>query len=235
MAFQRAGARLTTIGHFFSEAYRLRLMRSLEERLHTAGFQAIAGVDEAGRGCLAGPVVAAAVVVDGSRLVPGVDDSKELSAADREKLAAAIAQAHPNHAWAAVDAADIDRLDILKATKIAMARALAALRPAPALALIDAVPLQLAQTRTLSVVRGDAVSYAIACASIVAKVARDRMMRELDRLFPVYGFAVHKGYGSEVHRQALVDYGPCAVHRLTFRSVLPRRDEPAPARRRTCR
>jgi ribonuclease HII len=220
---------LTTIGHFFSEAYRLRLMRSLEEHLHGAGYQAIAGVDEAGRGCLAGPVVAAAVVVDGSRLVPGVDDSKELSPDQRERLADAIRQAHPIHAHAAVAADTIDRINILEATRLAMAQALAALRPAPRIALIDAVPLRGVGLRTLSVVRGDSLCYAIACASILAKVERDRLMVTHDGAYPVYGFAAHKGYGSADHRQALATYGPCALHRLTFRSVLPRREEPAPA------
>lgn len=201
-------------------------MRSLEERLHAAGYQAIAGVDEAGRGCLAGPVVAAAVVVDGSRLVPGVDDSKELDAGQRARLARAIRQAHPLHAWAAVDAAEIDRLNILEATRLAMTRALLALSPAPTIALIDAVPLRLPKLPTLSVVRGDSICYAVACASILAKVARDEAMVAYDQQYPQYGFAAHKGYGSLEHRQALAAVGPCAIHRLTFRSVLPRLDDP---------
>ena len=214
---------MTTIGHWFSEAYRLRLMRSLEERLQDAGHCSVAGVDEAGRGCLAGPVVAAAVVVEpGAPLVPGVDDSKELPAEKREKLALAIRQAHPRHAVIAVSPADIDRINILEATRLAMVRALTSLSPRPEIALIDAVPLRIPGLRTLSVVKGDAVCYSIACASILAKVQRDRLMVELDRRFPCYGFAANKGYGSESHRQALVEYGPSEIHRLTFRSVLPK-------------
>lgn len=213
---------MTTIGHWFSEAYRLRLMRSLEERLHDAGYGSVAGVDEAGRGCLAGPVVAAAVVVEPGKLVPGVDDSKELPEAKREKLAVAIRQAHPRHVVIAVSPADIDRINILEATKVAMVRALTQLAPRPDIALIDAVPLRIPGLLTLSVVRGDAVSYAIACASILAKVERDHAMLDLDRRFPVYGFAANKGYGSLEHRQALQVFGPSEVHRLTFKSVLPR-------------
>ena len=213
---------MTTIGHWFSEAYRLRLMRSLEERLHDAGYGSVGGVDEAGRGCLAGPVVAAAVVVEPGFLVPGVDDSKELPEAKREKLAVAIRQAHPRHAVVAISPADIDRINILEATRLAMIRALTALTPPPSIALIDAVPLRIPGLRTLSVVRGDSVSYAVACASILAKVERDHAMLELDRRFPVYGFAANKGYGSLEHRQALQEFGPSEIHRLTFKSVLPR-------------
>lgn len=220
------GVGLTTIGHWFSEAYRLRLIRSLEERLHDAGFGSVAGVDEAGRGCLAGPVVAAAVVVEpGAPLVPGVDDSKELPEAKREKLAVAIRQAHPHHRVVAVSPADIDRINILEATRLAMGRALLSLDPRPTVALIDAVPLAIPGLRTLSVVRGDAVCYAIACASILAKTERDRLMRDLDRRYPYYGFAANKGYGSESHRQALQQFGPSEIHRLTFRSVLPRQEK----------
>jgi len=213
---------LTTIGHWFSEAYRLRLMRSLEEHLHDAGYSTVAGVDEVGRGCLAGPVVAAAVVVESGTLVPGVDDSKELSAAKREKLAVAIRQAHPCHAVVAVSPSDIDRINILEATRLAMVRALTSLSPRPSIALIDAVPLRIEGLPTLSVIRGDVVSYAVACASILAKVQRDHLMCDLDSRFPAYGFAANKGYGSLEHRQALQEFGPSEVHRLTFKSVLPR-------------
>lgn len=209
------------MGEVFAEAYRLRLMRGLEESLHDLGYGRIAGVDEVGRGCLAGPVTAAAVIVERGRLVPGVDDSKQLSAAKRERMARAIRQAHPLSAVVAVGPNEIDAVNILQATRLAMGRALDRLRPAPDLALIDAVRLE-APFPTLSVVRGDAISYAIACASILAKVERDRYMTELDRSYPHYGFAGHKGYGSAAHRQALAVYGPCEAHRLTFRSVVPR-------------
>ncbi|MEM9594113.1 MAG: ribonuclease HII [Acidobacteriota bacterium] len=217
---------MTTIGRVFAEAYRLRLMRGLEETLYDAGYGSVAGVDEVGRGSLAGPVVAAAVVVERGRLVPGVDDSKSLSPQKRERLAEVIRAAHPRHAVASVSPRDIDRINILEATRLAMSQALHGLEPAPDLAVVDAVSLPGCKVPVLSVVRGDQVSYAVACASILAKVERDRHMVELDARFPHYGFAAHKGYGAAVHRQALRDHGPCEVHRLTFRSVLPRADVP---------
>ena len=154
-------------------------------------------------------------------MVPGVDDSKNVGSPQRERLAAAIRRAHRVSAVAAVSPRDIDRMNILEATRQAMRQALAALEPAPDLALIDAVRLTGLSFPCLPIIRGDQISYAIACASIVAKVARDRMMVELDRSYPHYGFASNKGYGALAHRQALSDYGPSAVHRLTFRSVLP--------------
>ncbi|MEM1202284.1 MAG: ribonuclease HII [Acidobacteriota bacterium] len=201
-------------------------MRGLEETLYDAGYGSVAGVDEVGRGSLAGPVVAAAVVVERGRLVPGVDDSKSLSPQKRERLAEVIRAAHPRHAVASVSPRDIDRINILEATRLAMSQALHGLEPTPDLAVVDAVSLPGCKVPVLSVVRGDQVSYAVACASILAKVERDRHMVELDARFPHYGFAAHKGYGAAVHRQALRDHGPCEVHRLTFRSVLPRADVP---------
>ncbi len=204
-----------------AEAYRLRLVRSLEDSLRDVGYSRIAGVDEVGRGCLAGPVVAAAVVVDPERLVPGVDDSKRLSRQRRERLAEAVRGAALAWSVAAVPAATIDRINILQATRRAMAAALGGLAPAPDLALVDAVPLSGLGHPCLPLVRGDRLSYAVASASILAKVERDRMMRELDSEYPQYGFSRHKGYGAEEHLRALAEYGPCPLHRLTFRSVLP--------------
>lgn len=211
------------MAQLFAETYRLRLMRGLEDLARSGGYGRIAGVDEAGRGSLAGPVVAAAVVVEPDRAVPGVDDSKALSAEQRWRLEAAIRRAHPTSAVAAVSPRDIDRINILEATRRAMAGALESLAPAPDLALIDAVSLSANLSfPTLSVIRGDQISYAVACASILAKCHRDRIMIELDRQYPHYGFAANKGYGAPGHRRALAEHGPCAAHRLTFRSVLPR-------------
>jgi ribonuclease HII len=207
----------------FAEARRLLWLRGLEETLADLGYRHIAGVDEAGRGCLAGPVVAGAVLVERGVLVPGVDDSKELTAEHRERLATAIRKAHPVHATVAVSAADIDRINILQATRRAMTQAvqrLSGLGPRPDMVLVDAVKLDLDMPH-LPVIRGDQISYAVACASILAKTARDRLMVDLGRRFPAYSFAANKGYGSQVHRDALVEYGPCPEHRLTFRSVLP--------------
>ncbi len=209
-----------------AEAFRLRLMRGVEDLLRGVGYGRIAGVDEAGRGSLAGPVVAAAVVVEPDVVVPGVDDSKRLRPALRERLAAAIRTAHPNCWVAVVSPREIDRVNILEATKRAMRQALEALRPAPEIVLVDAVRPGHGKNSEvvphLPLIRGDQISYAIACASILAKQARDAIMIELDQHYPHYGFAEHKGYGAARHRQALVEYGPCAVHRLTFRSVVPR-------------
>ncbi len=224
---------MATMAQLLAEAYRLRLMRGLEDLVHGCGYGRIAGVDEVGRGSLAGPVTAAAVIVEPGKMVPGVDDSKSLSGARRQLLADAIRRAHPVHAVAAVSPREIDRINILQATRKAMLQALAALDPAPDLALIDAVRLENVGFPILPVIRGDQVSYAVACASILAKVDRDRLMTRLDRDFPQYGFADNKGYGAARHRQALADVGPCEVHRLTFRSVLPLKGG-APRRTEAC-
>lgn len=206
----------------FVEAYRLHLLRGLEEGLARCGYGRIAGVDEVGRGSLAGPVVAAAVVLDGRCLVPGVDDSKCLTALERERAAEAIRRHAVAVAVAAVSPEVIDRINILEATRIAMGEALSRLRPVPDCAVVDAVRLSGFGFPCLPVIRGDCFSYAIACASIVAKVERDRMMVELGREYPQYGFADHKGYGVPEHLEALSAYGPSPVHRLTYKPVLPR-------------
>lgn len=215
------------IQHLCSEAYRLRLLSGLDELLGDAGFARVAGVDEVGRGALAGPVVAAAVVVGDSPLVPGVDDSKALSAEAREDLAELISRSGATSSIAAVSADSIDRINILEATKRAMYQALEALDSAPDCAAIDAVRLDSLPYPHVAVVRGDAVSYSIAAASILAKVERDRVMVELDREYPQFGFARHKGYAAPEHLAALAEYGPCPEHRLTFRSVIPRLEEAA--------
>lgn len=206
----------------FAEAYRLRLLRGLEDGLAGCGYCRVAGVDEAGRGSLAGPVVAAAVIVDPRCSLPGVDDSKCLTAPERERLAHAIRSTAVAFAVVAVPADVIDRINILEATRRAMVQAASALRPEPDCLVVDAVTLSGFRFPCLPLIRGDSVSYGVACASILAKVERDRMMGELDREYPAYGFGVHKGYGVPEHLQALEAYGPCPVHRLTYKPVLPR-------------
>jgi len=206
----------------WAEACRLRLLRGLEDLLAQCGFVRIAGVDEAGRGSLAGPVVAAAVVVDLRSVVPGVDDSKCLTAPERERAAGAIRATAVAAATAEVEADVIDRINILEASRRAMVLALSRLDPRPDCAVVDAVPLKGLGYPCLPVVRGDAISYAVACASILAKVARDQRMVELGRRYPHYGFAVHKGYGVPEHLEALAAHGPCPIHRLTYRPVVPR-------------
>jgi ribonuclease HII len=206
---------------FWCEAYRLRLLRGLEDLAASSGYRWVAGVDEAGRGCLAGPVVAAAVVMDPRRLVLGVDDSKRLLPELREHLAENVRRAALATAWCAVPADVVDRVNILEATRLAMLGALDRLELPPELVLVDAVPLRW-RAPCLPLVRGDRLSYAVACASIVAKTERDRLMRDYDERYPGYGFAEHKGYAAVRHRQAIEELGPSPIHRLTFRSVVPR-------------
>jgi len=213
---------VTTFVQLIAEACRLRLMRGLEDSLETCGYARVAGVDEAGRGCLAGPVVAAAVVPDPRLLVPGVDDSKQLTPEERAAAAAMIRRTALAFAVVAVSADVIDRINILEAAREAMRLALAELRPRPDCAVVDAVVVRGLPFPCLPVVRGDQVSYAVACGSILAKVERDRLMVELDAEYPQYGFAEHKGYAAPEHLRALAVYGPCPVHRLTFQSVVPR-------------
>ncbi len=208
----------------FVEAYRLHLLRGLEERLARCGYGRIAGVDEVGRGSLAGPVVAAAVVLDGRCLVPGVDDSKCLTPPERERAATAIRSHAVAFAVAAIPPDVIDRVNILEATRLAMHEALSRLRPAPDCAVVDAVRLSGFGFPCIPLVRGDCFSYAVAAASILAKVERDRMMVALDREYPQYGFAAHKGYGVAEHLEALSAYGPSPIHRLTYKPVLPREE-----------
>lgn len=201
-------------------------MRGLENQLAGAGYPLVAGVDEAGRGCLAGPVVAAAVVVSPDCLIPGVDDSKRLSAPRRGRLAETIRRRAVAWSVAMGDAALIDRINILEATRWAMRNALRSLSVRPGIALVDAVRLDEvevggAEVPTLPLVRADSFSFAVACASIIAKTDRDRLMKAYDRQYPGFGFASHKGYASEDHRAALRELGPTPLHRLTFRSVLP--------------
>ncbi len=217
---------LTGLAPLIAEAYRLRLMRGLEQQFATAGYGLVAGIDEAGRGCLAGPVVAAAVVVAPDCLIPGIDDSKRLSAPRREQLAAAIRQRVAAWSVARGDAALIDRINILEATRWAMRSALRSLSVRPAVALVDAVRFDAVdvcgeEVPLVPLVRADSLSFAVACASIIAKTDRDRLMAAYDRQYPGFGFASHKGYASEEHRAALKELGPTPLHRLTFRSVLP--------------
>lgn len=184
------------------------------------GARAVAGLDEAGRGPLAGPVVAAAVILDPDRPVPGVADSKTLSPARREALFADIHRNARAVGLGIVPHDEIDRINILQATLRAMTRAVADLGTAPDYLLIDALTLPGVPLPQDGIVRGDGRSVSIAAASIVAKVTRDRLMADLDRAYPGYGFAVHKGYPTAAHRRAIERLGPCPVHRRSFRGVV---------------
>ncbi len=183
------------------------------------GVERVAGVDEAGRGPLAGPVVAAAVVLRPGGVIDGVDDSKRLTAEERARLFAEIRRRAMAVAVGVVDAATIDRVNILEATRLAMRQALGALEVEPELVLTDWVALAGLPWLQRNLVRGDRRSGSVAAASIVAKVTRDRLMEEADREFPQYGFGRHKGYPTEEHRWALAKLGPCPLHRRCFRGV----------------
>lgn len=198
---------------------------SFERQAAQQGARLIAGVDEVGRGALAGPVVAAAVILDLARVPVGVDDSKKLSRATREKLAQEIRACAVACAVARVEADEIDRINILAATREAMRRAISALKPGPDHLLIDAVPLREFALPQQAIIRGDSISASIAAASIIAKVARDEWMREYDREFPAYGFARHVGYATAQHISSLREHGPSPIHRLTFRKVLPEAEQ----------
>lgn len=196
-----------------------RRMRRAEARLAGRG-ATVAGVDEAGRGPLAGPVVAAAVVLEPSASWDGVNDSKQLSPEEREKVFARVFQEARAFSWAVVGSRAIDRANIRRASLGAMARALALLRVAPEVVLVDGLDTVPGITWPQeAVVDGDARMLSIAAASIVAKVVRDRIMERLDRVWPVYGFVRHKGYGTPEHLVALNRFGPCPIHRYSFTPV----------------
>ncbi len=184
----------------------------------------VAGIDEAGRGPLAGPVVAAAVILPPDYDIDGLTDSKKLTARRREELAPAIKQCAVAWAIARADAAEIDRLNIFQATFLAMRRAVFGLRIMPDTVEVDGKHLPNLnfngkQIQGLAIIGGDATVAAISAASILAKVERDRMMCQLDSAFPQYGFARHKGYGTREHRASLVEFGPCPQHRRSFRPL----------------
>lgn len=188
----------------------------IEETRRAAGYEWICGVDEAGRGPLAGPVCAAAVILPRGLDIAGLDDSKKLSDRRRRELYDVITGAAAAYAIALVDQERIDEINILQATFRAMEEAVAKLSPQPDLALVDGNREPALSIPCETIVGGDGKCASIAAASILAKVTRDRLMEELDRQYPEYGFAVHKGYGTRRHYEALRQYGPCPIHRQSF-------------------
>lgn len=189
------------------------------------GYRSIAGVDEAGRGPLAGPVVAAAVVLKREASLPGIDDSKKLTARQREKALRLVMENSLAVGIGIIEAPEIDRLNILQATLKAMRLAVCSLNLKPDLVLVDGnrvpaeMPKGLAPSSVESIVSGDSLSLSIAAASIIAKCFRDSMMHKYHRSYPGYGFDRHKGYGTKDHLAALVRYGPCAIHRTSFAPI----------------
>lgn len=211
-------------------AERVRQLDSWREKLAGRGYQAIGGVDEAGRGPLAGPVFTACVVLGPGWDLPGLDDSKKLTAEKRARLEGAIQEQALGWCVAWADPEVIDRENILEATRLAMMDAVQRCRPlAPDFVLTDAVDLPRLDLPQRALPRGDSRVAAIAAASILAKEARDRHMKEMDLQYPGYGFAEHKGYGTAQHMQALADLGPSPIHRRSFapvgRWVLPTLEE----------
>lgn len=199
------------------EARRARAMLVFERGAQAEGFSVIAGVDEAGRGPLAGPIVAAAVVLGGPQA--GLNDSKQLSATLRAMLFDALYGGPHDIGVCVIEAKEIDARGIQWANFAAMAGALRALKRPPDYALVDGFAIPGCPTPHLAIVKGDARSMSIAAASIVAKVTRDRIMEELDDAHPGYGFAKHKGYGTRAHLDALMRLGPCPAHRMSFAPI----------------
>ena len=191
-------------------------MWEIEECCRAEGFDLICGVDEAGRGPLAGPVCAAAVILPHGLEIPGLTDSKKLSDKKRRELFPIIQQEAIAYGIGLASREEIDEINILQATFLAMERALAALSVRPELALIDGNREKDFGLPVKTVVKGDSLSMNIAAASILAKVTRDDLMLELAKEYPQYGFDIHKGYGTRAHYDALREYGPCPIHRTTF-------------------
>ncbi|MDB5751323.1 MAG: rnhB [Ramlibacter sp.] len=201
------------------EPIRTRRATVVQKRLEWDPLGLWAGVDEAGRGPLAGPVVAAAVILDDTRRIRGLADSKVLTALARERLYDAIREKALCCAVGEASVAEIDTLNILHATMLAMRRAVEGLRLRPVKVLVDGNRLPQLDVLSEAIVGGDAKVKSISAASIIAKVTRDRMLRELHEQFPQYGFAAHKGYGTPEHLQALRTHGPCVHHRRFFGPV----------------
>jgi len=196
------------------EILRYNAMCEFENKLYSEGYKSIAGVDEAGRGPLAGPVVAAAVILKKDEFIEGLNDSKKLSEKKREELYDTITKKAVAYGVGIVDEKCIDKINILNATKLAMHEALKKINPD--YVLIDAVKLEDLNVKQDAIIKGDAKSVSIAAASIIAKVTRDRIMSDMDKIYPNYGFIKHKGYGTKEHIDAIKKFGASKIHRNTF-------------------
>ena len=192
-------------------------IQQFERTLRQQGYRRIAGIDEAGRGALAGPVVAAAVILPIDCRISGVTDSKQLTPKRRAELFDDIHSAAVAVGVGRVDNEEIDRINILQATMGAMAQAIAQITPSPDYVLVDGTHLPRIFLPAKAIPKGDTLIQSIAAASIIAKVTRDRLMIELDETYPGYGFQVHKGYGTLLHRQGIAQLGPCPIHRRSFK------------------
>ena len=199
------------------EIERLTKLKEMEKELYNKGFKQICGIDEAGRGPLAGPVVVAGVIMPKDSMIEGINDSKKVSEKKREKLYDLIIEEAISYSVAIIGQDVIDDINILNATKQGVTEVVEKLDNKPDLILIDA--LEHINTKGIpyeAIIKGDAKCYSIAAASIIAKVTRDRIMREWDTVYPQYGFIRHKGYGTKMHMEAIREYGLCPIHRKTF-------------------
>ena len=211
------------------EKERFTKMLSYEKKYYAQGIQYVAGVDEAGRGPLAGPLVIAAVILPQDVFISGLNDSKQLSAAKRDKLYDEVLAKAVAIEVNIVSVSNIDKYNIYTATQRGMAEVLEHLPVRPRVALIDAMPVEAKGMETVSIIHGDALSASIAAASIIAKVTRDRIMERMDVLYPAYGFASNKGYGSGAHMQAIAEYGATKWHRRSYEPVKSMQLEPVAA------
>ena len=209
------------------ELERLKEIKKIEEELYSQGTTSIAGIDEAGRGPLAGPVVVACVVMPKDSMIEGVNDSKKVSEKKREKLYEEIIKEAIGYGVGIISQEEIDRINILNATKEGLTTAIKELEKdlqekqrefdKPEIILVDALTkIDTDHIPYRSIIKGDAKSYSIAAASIIAKVTRDRIMRQWDEVYPMYGFEKHKGYGTAAHINAIKEYGLCPLHRRSF-------------------
>lgn len=199
------------------EIERLNLLKAEEKKLYESGIEYICGIDEAGRGPLAGPVVVGAVILPEDSFIEGVNDSKKISEKKREKIYEQIINEAVAYSVGIVDQRTIDEINILNATKLALKIALQGLKQKPELIMVDALNnIDTLGIPYISVIKGDAKNYSIAAASIIAKVTRDRIMQEWDQVYPIYGFAKHKGYGTAEHIRVIKENGPCILHRESF-------------------
>jgi len=199
------------------ELLRLQEIRKMEEDIYSQGTEYICGIDEAGRGPLAGPVVVASVIMPKDSMIEGVNDSKKISEKKREKLYDEIIENAISYSVGIVDQKEIDRVNILNATKAGLTECIKGLKVKPEIILVDALTgIDTCGIPYHSIVKGDAKSYSIAAASIIAKVTRDRIMRQWHEVYPEYNFIQHKGYGTAAHIAAIKEHGLCPLHRLSF-------------------
>lgn len=199
------------------EEQRLIELKQIEQGIYNEGKELICGIDEAGRGPLAGPVVVAAVIMPKDSMIEGVNDSKKVSEKKREILYEKIIDEAISYGVGIIDQKEIDKINILNATKEGLTMAVQELNPKPDLIIVDALnKIDTLEIPYKSIIKGDAKCYSIAAASIIAKVTRDRIMRQWDEVYPQYGFSKHKGYGTSEHIKAIKEYGLCPLHRLSF-------------------